>query len=61
MFLKVSSEKEVLRHEAAEHKERVSQLEKSERQLEVDNERLAFKVKIFHNFFFHIHVLHNCS
>lgn len=40
----MSSEKEVLRHEAAEQKERVSQLEKSERQLELDNERLAFKV-----------------
>ncbi|KAL0270421.1 UNVERIFIED_CONTAM: hypothetical protein PYX00_007835 [Menopon gallinae] len=43
-IIKVSSEKEVLRHEAAEQKERVFQLEKSERQLELDNERLAFKL-----------------
>ncbi|KAK6635596.1 hypothetical protein RUM44_000850 [Polyplax serrata] len=43
-IIKVSSEKEVLKHEAVEYKERVSNLEKLEKQLELDNERLAFKL-----------------
>ncbi|EEB18488.1 DNA double-strand break repair Rad50 ATPase, putative [Pediculus humanus corporis] len=43
-IIKVSSEKEVLKHESAEHKERLFQLEKMKKQLELDNERLAFKL-----------------
>ncbi|KAJ4431501.1 hypothetical protein ANN_20099 [Periplaneta americana] len=39
----VSSEKEVLRREVAEMCDRVQLLEKASRQLELDNERLAFK------------------
>lgn len=42
--IKVSSEKEVLKREVAEMNDRVHLLEKSSRQLEIDNERLAFKL-----------------
>jgi hypothetical protein len=42
----VSSEKEVLRREVAEMCDRVQLLEKASRQLELDNERLAFKVNM---------------
>ncbi|KAF4517370.1 hypothetical protein B566_EDAN013632 [Ephemera danica] len=42
--IKVSSEKEVLRREVSEMCERVQLLEKASRQLELDNERLAFKL-----------------
>ncbi|PSN39069.1 hypothetical protein C0J52_10089 [Blattella germanica] len=43
-IIKVSSEKEVLRREVAEMCDRVQLLEKASRQLELDNERLAFKL-----------------
>ncbi|GLG97181.1 intracellular protein transport protein USO1-like [Gryllus bimaculatus] len=43
-IIKVSSEKEVLKREVAEMCDRVQLLEKSSRQLELDNERLAFKL-----------------
>nr|CAD7413494.1 unnamed protein product [Timema poppensis] len=43
-IIKVSSEKEVLRREVSELCDRVQLLEKASRQLEVDNERLAYKV-----------------
>lgn len=44
--MQVSSEKEVLRREVAEMCDRVQLLEKASRQLELDNERLAFKVNM---------------
>ncbi|XP_067002590.2 golgin subfamily A member 3 [Anabrus simplex] len=43
-IIKVSSEKEVLRREVSEMCDRVQLLEKASRQLELDNERLAFKL-----------------
>nr|CAD7199629.1 unnamed protein product [Timema douglasi] len=43
-IIKVSSEKEVLRREVSELCDRVQLLEKASRQLEVDNERLAYKL-----------------
>ncbi|XP_022193441.2 myosin-7B isoform X1 [Nilaparvata lugens] len=43
-IIKVSSEKEVLRRQVAEMTDRVELLEKSSRQIELDNERLAFKL-----------------
>ncbi|XP_049857864.1 uncharacterized protein LOC126343024 isoform X3 [Schistocerca gregaria] len=43
-IIKVSSEKEVLRREVNEMCDRVQLLEKASRQLELDNERLAFKL-----------------
>lgn len=43
----MSSEKEMLRRQVAEMTDRVELLEKSSRQMELDNERLAFKVFIY--------------
>ncbi|XP_075221430.1 uncharacterized protein LOC142324489 isoform X2 [Lycorma delicatula] len=43
-IIKVSSEKEMLRRQVAEMTDRVELLEKSSRQMELDNERLAFKL-----------------
>ncbi|XP_046385752.1 uncharacterized protein LOC124155731 isoform X2 [Ischnura elegans] len=43
-IIKVSSEKEVLRREVLEMCERVQLLERASKQLELDNERLAFKL-----------------
>ncbi|XP_014247297.1 forkhead-associated domain-containing protein 1-like isoform X1 [Cimex lectularius] len=43
-MIKVSSEKESLKREVAEMYDRVSLLEKSSRQLEIDNDRLSFKL-----------------
>ncbi|KAK9497927.1 hypothetical protein O3M35_003825 [Rhynocoris fuscipes] len=43
-MIKVSSEKESLKREVAEMSDRVSLLEKSSRQLEIDNDRLSFKL-----------------
>lgn len=43
-MIKVSSEKESLKREVAEMSDRVTLLEKSSRQLEIDNDRLSFKV-----------------
>lgn len=48
-MVKVTSEKEVLRREVGDVTERLSLLEKASRQLQLDNERLAFKVKLFNN------------
>ncbi|CAB3387162.1 Hypothetical predicted protein [Cloeon dipterum] len=45
-IIKVSSEKEVLKREVSEMCERVQLLEKASRQLELDNERLAYKLAI---------------
>ena len=45
-MVKVTSEKEVLRREVGDITERLSLLEKASRQLELDNERLAFKVRM---------------
>jgi len=46
-FLQISSEKEVFRREIVEMCEKLQTVEKTARQLELDNERLAFKVQIF--------------
>ncbi|XP_073990875.1 uncharacterized protein isoform X3 [Rhodnius prolixus] len=43
-MIKVSSEKESLKREVAEMSDRVTLLEKSSRQLEIDNDRLSFKL-----------------
>jgi hypothetical protein len=43
-IIKVSSEKEVLRRQLSEMTDRVDVLEKATKQVELDNERLAFKV-----------------
>ncbi|XP_034244551.1 putative leucine-rich repeat-containing protein DDB_G0290503 [Thrips palmi] len=43
-MVKVTSEKEVLRREVGDATERLSLLEKASRQLQLDNERLAFKL-----------------
>uniref|UniRef100_A0A0A9Y1Y5 Uncharacterized protein n=2 Tax=Lygus hesperus TaxID=30085 RepID=A0A0A9Y1Y5_LYGHE len=43
-MIKVSSEKESLKREVTEMRERIHLLEKSSRQLEIDNDRLSFKV-----------------
>lgn len=43
----MSSEKESLKREVAEMSDRVTLLEKSSRQLEIDNDRLSFKVRLF--------------
>lgn len=48
-IIKVSSEKEVLKRQLSEMTERVEVLEKATRQIELDNERLAFKVGQYHN------------
>lgn len=48
-IIKVSSEKEVLKRQLSEMTERVEALEKATRQIELDNERLAFKVGQYHN------------
>lgn len=50
-MFKVSSEKEVLRRQVSEMTDRVEILEKSTRQMELDNERLAFKVKVVYFIF----------
>lgn len=42
--MKLTSEKEVMRKEVADVTERLTLLEKASRQLELDNERLAYKV-----------------
>ncbi|BES91459.1 Hypothetical protein NTJ_04266 [Nesidiocoris tenuis] len=43
-MIKVSAEKESLKREVVELRERVNLLEKSSRQLEIDNDRLSFKL-----------------
>lgn len=46
-IIKVSSEKVVLKRQLSEMTERVEVLEKATKQIELDNERLAFKVGQF--------------
>uniref|UniRef100_A0A0A9XXG0 Alpha-L-iduronidase n=1 Tax=Lygus hesperus TaxID=30085 RepID=A0A0A9XXG0_LYGHE len=46
-MIKVSSEKESLKREVTEMRERIHLLEKSSRQLEIDNDRLSFKGDCF--------------
>lgn len=43
----MSSEKEILRRQVTEMTDRVDFMEKASRQMELDNERLAFKVGWF--------------
>lgn len=49
ILFQISIEKESLKREVAEMNERIQLMQKSSRELELDNEKLAFKVS---NFFF---------
>lgn len=53
LYFQVSFEKESLKREVAELSDRVILLEKSSRQLEIDNERLSFKVRCLHIIIIH--------